>query len=129
MGKRFSANLAKEEIEVEYNGTVTSYVVTELMGLQRDRFMDVLALTTRKEHPEKPGEFFESNEDSQARLIVECLRDKNGQPPNLDEVRRWGVQCSNGVFEVCQTVNGMNKQGQDAIKKDSPANEKSGFTS
>lgn len=56
--------------------------------------------------------------DYTATLISMCLYDdtKQNRIP-LDVIRNWPASTLNGLFDYCETMNGLNEQGREQAKK------------
>lgn len=55
--------------------------------------------------------------DYHANLIVMCIKTDGGAAVPFSKVKGWPSSTLNGLFEDCQTMNGLNDEGKEQAKK------------
>lgn len=94
----------------------TKYVLQELMGDGVAKWMKFthLRVTGGKKKP-KPEDA--DYRDFLANLIVLCIRTENKQPVPFQKVRSWPASTLTGLFQDCQTMNGLNDDAREEAGK------------
>jgi hypothetical protein len=99
------------------DGTKKKYYLKELMGpdLAKWQTFDAARIkVVRNRIDMEPDAFKEYS----ATLISMCMYDEDDkQVPVKSIIKSWPATTINGLFEMCQTMNGLNAEGRDQAKK------------
>lgn len=98
------------------DGGTKDYTLRELMGpdLAKWQAFDSTRITiTRNKIDMAPGAFREYC----AVLINMCLFDETGTAVDKRTIMSWPSTAITGLFDKCQTMNGLNEEGREKAKK------------
>jgi hypothetical protein len=110
--KKFFTTLASEEIEVEIEGELVLFKVSELNCTAREKIMNTL-----KAKSDANGNLKDFT-DHKSHLLVACMTNlTTGKAPTLLEIRQWGVKAQDALYEFCQKINGFDKESETEEKK------------
>jgi len=113
----FSDEPATQEIKLKSkSGEVKTFTLRELMGdaLSKWQAYDASRISVSRNRIDMAPDAFK---DYSATLISMCLFDDLGNPVKISTIRNWPSSAINGIFEICQTMNGLNVEGRDKAKK------------
>ena len=90
-----------------------AYVLIELDGKQRDKYLTALSNRMKTTKEGKPAGF-KTFDGMQADLVVECLRkvdETTGDrtPVSMETIQSWPAKVSTGLFEAAQELSGLNE--------------------
>lgn len=97
-------------------GKLTTYLLREMMGPDVAKWQEFDAgriKVTRNRIDMAPDAFKEYS----ATLINLCMFDESDTKVTKAQVLKWPSTTINGIFDICQTMNGLNAEGRDAAKK------------
>lgn len=115
--KRFSERLKEVEVEIEGDdGVVRNYIVREMKGDKLSRWMEFTAMCVEMDRNGQPISADFSG--YHATLISMCLYYKeNNKLVPKDVIKCWGSSTQNGLFDLCEEVNGMSRDAKGRAKK------------
>lgn len=117
---RESRQTKKVKIYNEETGRAKKYLLVEMMsdGVEEWTKFEFTRLTGGKARRGRPDPKDANFKDYAATLISMCLCEEDGKTPVPKSViRDWPASTINGLFDVCQTMNGLNEEGRDQAKK------------
>ncbi len=96
------------------DGTVKVYVLKEMMGDQRDAYLQGAKkrIKVNKDGSASMDDFV----GFQAELICRCIYDEGETAVPLDAIKTWPASAQDALFNACQAMNGLDKGGEDAEK-------------
>ncbi len=103
----------------EQTGSKTRYLLVEMMGPDIEKwtkFQTVRIMgSSRRGRPDPKDADFK---DFNANLIALCLWDEAGENRiPVSTIKEWPASTLNGLFDYCQTMNGLNDEGREQAKK------------
>lgn len=112
---RFSLVLKSKEVElVDDKGEVKVYVVRELTGAQRDKFLNIvgnkISYNAQGKAVVKDFEGFQSN------LLINCLYDNNNKLVAAKEIELWPSSLVNELFKIAQNLSGLDAVSEEEAK-------------
>jgi hypothetical protein len=123
MVKRFCLRLAREEVELESSaGVILKITVNELSGPDSEQYQDsikdrlTVEVDDKGKMKVKEIKTFKGTYES---LLKLTLRDDKGNLIPAETIRTYPASVQKGLFEIAQKLNGLNEEGQEAVKNDS----------
>jgi len=119
---KLSLKRKEEEVEIEdENGTIKHYFLREMLGEQRDKFLNVVAGRFKygEDGKAKGRDFTGQYSD----LLGFCLYDsvtKTLVPPKV--IQTWPASVQKALHRAAEKINGFNEDAEEAAKNESPAN-------
>ncbi len=104
----------RKEMVVDIDGDL--YTVREMTGTQLDSWRTQMGtrITTDAKGNARVGNF----DRITASLLILCVIDPNGKPISLPVVSGWPATLQKELFDLCQQINGLTPEGEEATKKD-----------
>jgi len=113
-----SFDLEREERPVTIGGE--AYVLIELDGKERDKYLNVLGGRLRHGADGKPGGV-RNFDGLQASLIAASLRKVDGEekkPVPLNTIQGWPARVVTGLFEAARDLSALDEKEKDEGKND-----------
>lgn len=95
------------------------YDLHEMGGDGLAEWMRTQALKVRTDAKGRYDDKRSSFREIHATLIHLCLRTKEGKKVPTSVIAGWGSSTQNGIFKLCQQLNGLSDEEGDDGKKDS----------
>jgi hypothetical protein len=118
--KKLSKRRKTEQVEIEEeDGTSKSYVLTEVMGDQRDVFQNLIGSKTRYNEAGNPIGMKDSKGIA-TRLIAMHITDATtGESIKEEEINKWPSSTQLELVQICNRLSGFNLgQAQAEAKND-----------
>lgn len=88
------------------DGTVKAYTINEMVGSDRDAWMNFLSART-KTNDQGDAVGVKDFDKMQATLIEKCLKDAAGNKVGMGTLARWPAEALDALFKACQQINGL----------------------
>lgn len=106
----------KVKAVIDDDGTVRRFILKEMTGANRDRYLTQQIKKTKFSDAGKPTGLTDVD-GIQAGLICKCLYNEEGTMPVPEvEIAQWPASTQDALFKACQTMNAMNKEGEEKEK-------------
>lgn len=111
---KVTISLSRAEREVDIDGD--TYTVKEMSGNELDKWRGTVGnrITTDSKGNSRVTNF----EKFSASLISFCLYDKSGNLVPIETIASWPAMAQKTLFEICQEINGLTDEAEEAAKKD-----------
>jgi len=116
---RFKLRRAEVPVELEdpETGKVEQYVLKELTGTGRDRYLNDLAGRMRIGQDGKP-KGVKNFDGMQAGLIGRALYDSEGQLVPVKKIQEFPSSVQSALFDKVQEISGLKSESEDEAKND-----------
>jgi protocatechuate 3,4-dioxygenase beta subunit len=95
-------------------GVVKQFQLRHMGGPELSAWMELFA---RRVKAERDGNH--DFDGFQAELITLCLYDENGSRVPASTIKAWHAHIQNGLYDLCQDMNGLTSDAREKAKKDS----------
>lgn len=109
--------LTKKRATIAVDIDDEEYILTEMSGKVRDILMEDMSKRVKLDPKTGQPTGLVKQDGSLSTLIARCIS-KEGKPVSEDEIQTWPSSTQRELFDLCATMNGMNKEGAEAAKKD-----------
>ncbi len=124
--KRLSLRRKEEEVEIEMeDGSIQTFVVKELLGPERDKFMNLMNTRMSIDAKGNPTGIKDVT-GLQSSLLSMAVFGPNGKPFTQQEIDTWPAFTQTELFSIAQELSGLNKKAEGDAKNEPEANAVSG---
>ena len=115
---RVTLKKREESVEIEQlDGSVLTYFVQEMSGPESEEYLETMK---DKIDITSDGKIIgvKSYLGIHTALLSRCLKDRDRSPVSEDTINSFPSTAQKDLFEIAQRVNGLSKEGIEAVKKE-----------
>ena len=115
---KLSLKLTEVPVTLERgDGTEVKYVLRELSGKGRDRYLSRMSNRLKYNNAGKPVGM-KSFDGLQASLLILCLYNEDDALVTEEELQVWPASAQDALFQKAQEISALNTEGEEEAKND-----------